>query len=387
MTSGTTGSLAGAFQPGVGYYRTWSGVDGKKTTFAGQQRESWNPFNCTIVSWNVVSLKWEIHSTYNQTFPSNGVRLPWVYDITDGFGFQTSLDWTSNDQLKLLEKLLRKVKSHDFNLAVNLGQMHQTVDLITSNLRKLGSAALLLKRGHFADAARQLGVSPRGTRLKTTDVSGRWLEMQYGWLPLLGDSFEAAKAFEAISNGPRTQLYRVSIKKKAIGNGSQSPTYFGIPYTEELAQHLRYECVEEIGFSRQLGLLDPLSVAWELMPWSFVIDWFIPIGSYLDLVNQAASLKGRFLQTQVRKWKAQSQKSEVLAHWYESIERGPPWYEKITGVTRVPMVSGKRVEITRTYSESLSVPFPNMQLEGAVHGRRVWNAISLAQQRFARAFR
>lgn len=32
----------------------------------------------------------------------------------------------------------------------------------------------------------------------------------------------------------------------------------------------------------RFGLLNPLSVAWELMPLSFVADWFLPIGSYLS---------------------------------------------------------------------------------------------------------
>jgi len=39
---------------------------------------------------------------------------------------------------------------------------------------------------------------------------------------------------------------------------------------------------EELSAPRSLGLYDPLSVAWELVPFSFVADWFIPIGTYLD---------------------------------------------------------------------------------------------------------
>lgn len=32
----------------------------------------------------------------------------------------------------------------------------------------------------------------------------------------------------------------------------------------------------------QLGLLDPVSLAWNLLPMSFVFDWFIPVGTFLD---------------------------------------------------------------------------------------------------------
>lgn len=39
---------------------------------------------------------------------------------------------------------------------------------------------------------------------------------------------------------------------------------------------------EHPGYMAQLGLLNPEIVAWELLPFSFVADWFIPIGSYLE---------------------------------------------------------------------------------------------------------
>jgi hypothetical protein len=301
-----------------------------------------------------------------------------------GFAFDTDEPWSSNDTLALYGKLLKKVKSHDFNLGVNLGQLRQTTDLIAGNLSKLGLAALALKRGQFSTAARHLGVSPRGTRLKTTDISGRWLELQYGWLPLLGDSYEAAKAFEAISEGPRSQIYRVSKKKEWIGNGSQSKVTFAVPYRATRTRYIQYECTEEMGVARQLGMLDPLSVAWELLPWSFVIDWFIPFGSYLDVVNQVPSLKGRFLTTEVIKRVGIQGMPAILTGWYA---KPPPYTSVLIAVLDSPKLYHKKINMTRTYSESLPIPFPSMHLGGAVHGTRIWNAISLAQQRFARSFR
>jgi hypothetical protein len=31
-----------------------------------------------------------------------------------------------------------------------------------------------------------------------------------------------------------------------------------------------------------LGLINPAVVAWELVPFSFLVDWFIPVGKFLD---------------------------------------------------------------------------------------------------------
>lgn len=388
MTSGTRGVVNPAGNLiGFGDGRTWSGGDGKYVTFAGTQKIKWNHYTCSATTYDRSSLRFGYIREMDSQNPPNGGRKRFqeYYPIQVG-NFPSSYLWTPNDQLKLLEKLLKKVKSHDFNLAVNLGQLHQTVDLLSSNLRKLGLAALYLKRGQFGNAARQLGVKPRGTRLKTSDISGRWLEMQYGWLPLIGDSFEAAKAFEAISNGPRTQFFRVSHRKFGTDNECNTPTYFGLPNDWVRKVYIQYECTEEVGFARQLGLLDPASVAWELLPWSFVVDWFIPIGSYLDVLNQVPLLKGRFLTTEVYKRESNGF-PEVLNAFFQYIENSTPYHEKIIAITEAPKYKDKRTVMTRTYSEDLGVPFPSMHLGGAVQGKRLWNAISLAQQRFGRSFR
>jgi len=385
MTSGTIGSaLPGPYTLGKGFRRAWTGTDGKYTTFAGKQVEKWNNYTAQFDSWDYIGIDVIVSWIQQRTLPSDGTFNSGTTGYNVGFYFDSPLDWSSNDQLKLLNKLVQKVKSHDFNLAVNLGQLHQTVDLLASNLQKLGRAAIALKRGNFAVAARQLGITPRGTRLKTSDISGRWLELQYGWLPLLSDSFEAAKAFEAISNGPRTTTYRASSKLKQIGNGSQSKTFFDMPYQETYIRAIIYECVEEMGFARQLGLLDPLSVAWELTPWSFVVDWFIPIGSYIDLVNTVPFLKGRFLTVESRK--RETAGAFALKSRFTDTHKQPPWdAEVFTGVLKKPIVKYKQTQTSRTYSEALSVPLPGFQTSGAVHGRRLWNAISLAQQRFGPA--
>lgn len=363
-----------------GFRRVWSGEDGKVTTFAGAQRDKWNNFTCVVESWMRASLSFRIQW---RAIYSDGSSTVQNTTYTPGFGFDSDQPWSNNDTLSLYEQLLKKVKSHDFNLAVNLGQLHQTVDMLSSNLGKLGSAALALKRGNFGLAARQLGAKPRGTRLKTSDISGRWLELQYGWMPLLGDSYEAAKAFEAISNGPRSQTYRASRKKEWVGNGSQQKASFDVPYVARRTRYIQYECVEEMGFTRQLGLLDPLSVAWELLPWSFVVDWFIPIGSYLDVLNQVPALKGRFLVTEVIKREALYGRPAIKDGFYTL---GLPTYRtRVMGVSEIPAFRHKKVNVTRTRYDALPIPFPEMHLGGAIHGARLWNAISLAQQRFARA--
>jgi len=113
------------------------------------------------------------------------------------------------------------------------------------------------------------------------------LALQYGWKPLLADIKNSAEAFEAITAPPREQKIRVSHSIRRVGNPSASPT--ASVGTGKFVHTKRYSVTisETLPAARSLGLLDPMAVAWELVPFSFVADWFIPIGSYFEAVAGA----------------------------------------------------------------------------------------------------
>lgn len=42
---------------------------------------------------------------------------------------------------------------------------------------------------------------------------------------------------------------------------------------------------------KSTGISNPALLAWELLPYSFVVDWFIPVGNYLQNINASAGLR------------------------------------------------------------------------------------------------
>lgn len=373
MTVGTVGSssVASTSFTGVGFYRDWAGGDGKTETYAGVLRAKWNYLQ-SLTESRLRAQRICVVEFLDSGFPD-------VTTSSFNVGFDVLspiLTFTSNDQVRLESKLTSAIRNSDFNLAVNLSQMRQTVDMATSNLTKLGRSILALKRGDFSTAARQLGANPRGTRLKPTDISGRWLELQYGWLPLISDCYDSAKLFENISRGPRSKLIRVKIAKKSDCDGSLSPDKYSWSYQQRLYRYLEYQMYEEMSAVRQMGLLDPLSVIWENIPYSFVVDWFIPVGTYLDNLNVIPSLNGRFLTTTVRK----------------CIGGGPPRAVDPAEVSGRPARfivnaavhndSHRLTTINRVFSATLFPTLPSFNLAGAIHGKRFWNSLALASQRF-----
>lgn len=377
MTSGTIISGSDPRYPnfsGTGTYKNWMGGDGRTELIDGAVRTKWNSFYSHKQSRSRNPASYSVLYKEFPDDPLEEIKQGDLYvDVAwDGFGRQ--LDFTDNDELRLQSQLLNQVKSHDFNLGVNLGEMSKTVDMVSTTLRKLGRSVLALKRGDFRTAARQLGARPRASKLGSKDVSGRWLELQYGWLPLISESYEGAKAFEAISKGPRKKVFRTSIKAKGTFEGSQSPSLNSALYREELNRYLQYEMYEEMTVERQLGLLDPLSVAWELLPYSFVVDWFIPIGTYLSNLNQVPSLKGRFLKTDVRK-RFGYHEMNLTTGWNNG------WF--VIAVLSRPRDVNRETYVNRVASSALSPPLPSFNTGGLSHGKRFWNALALAYQRFA----
>lgn len=325
------------------------GADGKYEVVDGIERLKWNNYSCI----------------YEQERRTPGQTPLFIGDVWFPSGVPVP-GLTANDELILLSRLSEAVKGHSFNLAVSAAEGKKTVSMVSDALQSIGGAVLDLKRGRFESAARRFGVSPRSSRLSQKDVAGRWLELQYGWLPLLSDVYEASKAYEALTKKPRKNLVRVNYTRRFIHNSSESQPNWSCEGPAMAGKRIIYEMTEQMSTERSLGLTDPLSVAWELIPYSFVVDWFIPIGTYLENLNTIPSLRGRFLTTSLRRFSGSAVSVNPTYNW-----------------TVVPTTHVSQVYLDRTVSTSLTVPKPSFNsFEDAMSPKRIWNAIALAIQRF-----
>lgn len=140
-----------------------------------------------------------------------------------------------------------------------------------------------------------------------------WLEYRYGWSPLVYDLVDQMKAFDAAtrrqgkveaSNSPMTADGRAVFKAKALeklsgtlssnfttsvlggGRGTQA---WRRDITQKVEVHAyAHYCHSVSGFSSKLndfGAFDVPRAIWELCPWSFIVDWFIPIGDWLGAIT------------------------------------------------------------------------------------------------------
>jgi len=130
------------------------------------------------------------------------------------------------------------------------------------------------------------------------NIGNKWLEYQYGWRPLVNDIFQAADKLVAKPTSPyRIIDVRASEAWRADKTTDNLPpgTYRGYDlYRDEWDANYRCRLVGFYGFTDSALLklagwssLNPISIAWELLPYSFVADWFIDIGGYLRATESA----------------------------------------------------------------------------------------------------
>jgi hypothetical protein len=345
MTTGTTGTL-GAWPYN---YKNWQGSDGKYDTVNGVQRERWNAYTMNS----------------DTTTAKKDSRYDFNY-VTDHYAV-SPLDWESNDTIKLLAKLASKVKDHDFHVGKFAVEGRQTVNLVTERLKTVGGALIDLKRGDFAYAARRLNVKNVTTKRPNYDLSGRWLELQYGWLPLIHDTFSAMQAYDRLTSKRRSgTLTAGTFRAQQKTEPPASPYNWEWRHATTLKQRIWYEWTEELSDSRSLGLEDPLGIIWEGLPWTFVIDWFIPISTYLDALNIIPQLKGRWMILKVKNRSGASGIVTDQANYGGCVStRNQVWVERTVG----------------TGFRALDIPLPNIKtLDAAASPEHVKNAIALLHQ-------
>lgn len=333
--------------------KSWSGTDGKYETWQGGTRVKWNAYQMSHVKWT-------------QKDPSgDGFAGPPQHSIA---GFKAVVGWGVGDDLRLLNKLAEQIKAHSFDLAINMAEAGKTYGLVLNNLRSIGSSLVALKRGKPAEALRALGVPrERQSPLRARDISGRWLEMQYGWRPLVDQAYEAGKALESLTQ-PRRLRFTVSSKKTKLVDLTQSPGFYELWTMGSLQVKIHAELYEEISLARSLGLTNPAAVLWEIVPYSFVVDWFLPIGSYLSAVGVIPSLKGRFLTISKGSWKGSRFKKTSPF----------PIFRPASGYN----LRQQFIRLERAPSTSLSVPMPRFNsLPRALSPGRLKNLVALVHQR------
>lgn len=147
-----------------------------------------------------------------------------------------------------------------------------------------------LKKGPRAPSK----VEPRERGLIREDshkaFANNYLEFHFGWSPLLAD---IGNAVEVMQN--RTPPFKVKGKARTTTRRTtQIEPDAKETWRHEIECAVRIEARVEVSnpnlyLANQMGFVNPATVAWELVPYSFVIDWFVNVS---DVLGSATDYMG-----------------------------------------------------------------------------------------------
>lgn len=207
---------------------------------------------------------------------------------------------SNNTKARLRERLSTRIRGASrASVGVSLAGASQSYQMIAKRASQMTASARALRRGDVRGAIRHLtGKLPsRKQRRKVARAASRssangWLELQFGWLPLLGDIQSAS---EVLIANPELFPVRVGITDPFTGVAIDRILDYGWRRTRQVRQYSVRKQAQAFATARvsnpnlalasDLGLTNPAHIAWDLVPFSFVVDWFIPVGRMLKQID------------------------------------------------------------------------------------------------------
>jgi hypothetical protein len=185
---------------------------------------------------------------------------------------------------KCYEKFKGKVYDNQAQWAVNLVEWRQAEEMIFGAANTCRRAWNALRRGNFWQFLKELNLPREGKRWsKPNEAAKKWLQYHFGWEPLFNDIYESCLILEK-TLGPRLVVARATKHGDFYRDGKYVRFSLDVPgfYIRYLMQAKVEITNPNLHRATSLGLMNPLEVVWEVLPFSFVVDWFIPIGTFLN---------------------------------------------------------------------------------------------------------
>jgi hypothetical protein len=254
-------------------------------------------FNGTNVSKNITSTatgRWfRSYTLFGNDYEEAGI-IPAAKTGNSNSILIDGSSWATNLRVKL--------KDQSVNLAQAYAERKQAAVMFEDFGSRILKAYKALRKADVVgvyDALSGGKKLPRGWKKQFSrtaqQVGDHWLAWQYGVRPLISDiKGSIEEIYKVRSVQPLIRRVRVSIPERKVffpGSGGLNPTThkssgYVVAYAEFNSGASSFDQT-----AQRLGLTDPLLLAWELIPYSFVIDWFLNVGSFIQATGTISGLK------------------------------------------------------------------------------------------------
>lgn len=201
-------------------------------------------------------------------------------------------------QLMAYEKFKNAI-SDTASMGENTFELHKSLQTIEHKALQLANAYRDIRRRDFKSAMETLwwGVDQKTHKHAIKQGGSNWLEFHLGIAPVIGDVYNAIQVLQQ-----PIKSYKVRGRGRDVDYQQLRWIPFSWSRGHEIEIKYQYTCEVSVTnpnlwLANSLGIVNPFQVAWQLIPMSFVVDWFVNVesflGSFTDLlglnVQKAAS--------------------------------------------------------------------------------------------------
>lgn len=272
-----------------------------------------------------------------------------------------------NRRSRLITECLLKIKDQKLNLSENLATAVQTTNMFAQKSSTFLKALQAARRKEWSSMFSLLGLSKDFK--KRGSLSASYLEYIYGWKPLMQDIHGYWELLNEQLPGSNLVHAVRKLSKTRTGSNQLITGY------DKFNAEWRYTGRDMISLSGKIrndyarqvaraGLLNPLSVAWEVVPYSFLIDWGMPIGNALEALDATTGLDfvGGYISLR---------QSGTVSYRHEWVGSGRTTFQPGLGVQY--SFSNVREKLT-------SFPFPEIYVKSPFSTVHLLNALALTRQ-------
>jgi len=196
-------------------------------------------------------------------------------------------------------RALLQLKQNRPNLAVIFAERKQTESLFVDTFKRIAEQVNTF-RNHRAKDWGQVKASVkrnlhRKNGYQAYKLPKAYLEMMYGWRPMMSDVYSSCNALS--KREAAAQIY----KFRVMGTSRQRDVTFSNKYSSHTHGYYFAKVDENIHNCRvvlyyrlnngllasfaSLGVTNPLEAIWEKIPYSFALDWALPVGNWLSTLD------------------------------------------------------------------------------------------------------